>query len=219
MMAAQPEGFVTEGFRSLEVRWIARGRLKAAVAGWFARFPAEVDAREDIYLVWPQLRGLSVKVRGAAALEVKVYRGSPGVLEVPGRARARMESWQKWSFPCGPVSQSRAGQPGWQAVRKTRRISRFRLAGGQSPAWVPELGGGPGCAVELTEIHTRGQAWWSVGFEASGPASALTSQLEATAALIFGQAPPAGSEFGLDDSRSDAEWLRRWVGGGADAGA
>ena len=39
--------------------------------------------------------GLSVKVRGGRALEVKVYRGSPGILEVARRARGRMESWLK----------------------------------------------------------------------------------------------------------------------------
>ena len=39
-MTAEPsEGQVTEGFRSLEVRWIFPGRLETAVAGWFGRFP------------------------------------------------------------------------------------------------------------------------------------------------------------------------------------
>jgi hypothetical protein len=61
--------------------------------------PGRVESREDAYLLDPQLPGLSVKVRGGGALEVKVYRGSPGILAVAGRARGRMESWQKWSFP------------------------------------------------------------------------------------------------------------------------
>jgi hypothetical protein len=34
------------------------------VAGWFGRFLAESQSREDTYLVDPRLRGLSVKVRG-----------------------------------------------------------------------------------------------------------------------------------------------------------
>ena len=38
MAAAQPEGPVIEGVRSLEVRWIFPGQLEAAVAGWFGRF-------------------------------------------------------------------------------------------------------------------------------------------------------------------------------------
>jgi hypothetical protein len=57
------------------------------VARWFARFPATAQSRVDAYLVDPQLPGLSVKVRGGGALEVKAYRGSPGILEVAGRPR------------------------------------------------------------------------------------------------------------------------------------
>jgi hypothetical protein len=88
MTVEPPESPVTEGVRSLEVRWIFPGQMEAAVAGWFGRFPAQTESREDTYLLDPQLRGLSVKVRGGAALEVKVYRGSPGILEVAGRARS-----------------------------------------------------------------------------------------------------------------------------------
>ncbi len=51
MTAAQPVSPVTEGIRSLEVRWIFPGQLETAVAGWFARFPAELETREDTYLL------------------------------------------------------------------------------------------------------------------------------------------------------------------------
>jgi len=95
MTAEPPESLVTEGVRSLEVRWIFPGQLESAVAGWFGRFPTRVESREDTYLLDPQLPGLSVKVRGGGAPEVKAYRGSPGILEVPGRARGLPESWQK----------------------------------------------------------------------------------------------------------------------------
>jgi hypothetical protein len=60
--------------------------MEAAVARWFARFPATAQSRVDAYLLDPPLPGLSVKIRGGEALEVKAYRGSPGILEVPGRA-------------------------------------------------------------------------------------------------------------------------------------
>ena len=114
MTAEPPESPVTEAVRSLEVRWIFPGQLEAAVARWFARFPAAVESREDTYLMDPPLRGLSVKVRGGGALEVKVYRGGPGILEVAGRARGRMETWHKWSFPFSPL-----GQPHLRAVPVT----------------------------------------------------------------------------------------------------
>jgi len=198
---------VTEGVRSLEVRWIFPGQLEAAVVGWFERFPAEREAREDIYLVDPQLRGLSVKIRGGSALEVKVYRGSPGVLDVAGRARGRLEAWQKWSFPSGAAGPGSGEAADWGPVRKRRRISRFPMGSGPFQAHVPGPGEEPACAVELTEIRARGEAWWSLGFEATGPASVLRDGLEATAARVFAQALPGDMEFRLDDSRSYAEWL------------
>ena len=152
MTADPPESPVADGVRSLEVRWIFPGRLEAAVAGWFGRFPARTESREDTYLLDPRLRGLSVKIRGGGALEVKVYRGSPGILEVTGRARGRMQAWQKWSFPISPLRLESSDPAGWRPVRKRRRISRFSLASGPVVAGVPALGGEPGCAVELAEV-------------------------------------------------------------------
>ena len=73
--------------------------------------PGRDESRQDTYLLNPPLRGLSVKVRGGGALEVKAYRGSPGILEVPGRARGRLEAWQKWSFPFSPLRPG-SGDPG-----------------------------------------------------------------------------------------------------------
>jgi hypothetical protein len=207
MTAEPPESPVTEAVRSLEVRWIFPGQLEAAVAGWFGRFPAATESREDIYLLDPQLPGLSVKVRGGGALEVKAYRGSPGTLEVAGRARGRLQSWQKWSFPFSPLRQDSGDPAGWRPVRKRRRISRFSGASGPIVAPAPGPGRELRCEVELTEVRTRGQDWWTLGFEATGPADLLRSKLEATAALVFAQALPGGMEPGPDESRSYAEWL------------
>jgi hypothetical protein len=219
MTAAPRESPVTEAARSLEVRWIFPGPLEAAAAGWFGRYPARTESREDTYLLDPQLRGLSVKVRGGGALEVKVYRGSPGILEVAGRARGRMESWQKWSFPFGPPGQGRGDPAGWRSVRKRRRISWFSLASGRIVAQVPGPGRHPRCEVELTEVRTRGQDWWTLGFEATGPAALLRSVLQATAVLVFAQALPGSAEPGPDESRSYAEWLGQQPGPESDAGA
>ena len=217
MTAEPPESLVTEAVRSLEVRWIFPGQLEAAVAGWFGRFPAGTESREDTYLLDPQLRGLSVKVRGGVALEVKAYRGSPGILQVPGRASGRLESWQKWSFPFSLLSQDSDDLAGWRPVRKRRRISRFALASGPAAARAPGLGGEPGCEVELTEIRAHGQDWWTLGFEAKGPAHLLSSELQAAAALVFVQPLPGSVEPGPDKSRSYAEWLRRSPGADSSA--
>jgi hypothetical protein len=216
MTAEPPHGPVTEAVRSLEARWIFPGQLETAVARWFARFPATAESREDMYLLDPQLGGLSVKVRGGGALEVKVYRGSRGILQVPGRAYGRLGAWQKWSFPCGPLRADSAGPAGWQPVRKSRRISRFSRARGPAAARAPVPGGEPWCEVELTEVRTRGQDWWTLGLEATGPADLLHGELQATAALVFAQPLPAGVEPGLDHSRSYAEWLGQPPGAESD---
>jgi hypothetical protein len=214
MTAEPPESPVTEAAGSLEVRWIFPGQLTAAVAGWFGRFPARAESREDTYLLDPQLRGLSVKIRGGRALEVKAYRGSPGILEVAGGARGRLESCQKWSFPFRPPSGHSRDPPGWTPVRKRRRISRFSSASGQIVAPAAGLGQQSKCEVELTEVHVRGQDWWTLGFEASGPADLLRRELEASAVLVFAQALPGGVVPGPADSRSYAQWLGQRPGTG-----
>ena len=205
--AVPPGSSVIEGPRTLEVRWLLPGRLDAAVAGWFGRFPAETESREDSYLLNPDLRGLSVKVRAGRALEVKMYQGTAGLLEVPGHARGRIQAWQKWSFPVGPLSQDGDGPAGWTTIRKRRRISRFRLASDGIAAGVPRWASEPGCTVELTEVDARDQAWWSLGFEAAGPADLLRRALEGTAALVFARALPGGAELGPGNCRSYADWL------------
>jgi hypothetical protein len=54
-----------------------------------------------------------------------------------------------------------------------------------------------------------GRGWWTLGFEATGPTELLRSELQATVALVFAQAPPGGVEPSMDDSRSYAQWLRQ----------
>ena len=119
-----------------------------------------------------------MKVRGGAALEVKAYRGSPGILDVTGRARGHLVSWQKWSFPVSPLSQDGAAPAGWRPVLKGRRISQFSPTSGPTAARGPRLIHEPRCEVELTEVRTLGQYWWTLGFEATGPADLLRSELE-----------------------------------------
>ena len=111
-----PGPSVTGRLSTIEVRWILPGQLDAAIARWFGRFPAGLDSREDTYLIHPLLRGLAVKIRAGQMLEVKQYHGSPGILDAAGRARGRIESWRKWSFPFGPLGPDNAGPPSWVVV-------------------------------------------------------------------------------------------------------
>ena len=123
------------------------------------------------------------------------------------------------SHPFIPLGQASASPAGWRPVRKGRRITRFPLSSGQLEACGPEPGQQPRCEVELTEVRSSGQDWWTLGFEATGPAGLLRSELQATAALVFAQALPGGVEPGTDESRSYAEWLGQRPDAGSDAGA
>lgn len=61
--------------------------------------------------------------------------------------------------------------------------------------------------MELTEIRTSGQDWWSLALEATGRAGLLRSHLQATAAHVFAEALPGGVNPGPDHSRSYPQWL------------
>ena len=208
-LAGPPGTSVIGGVSTVEVRWILPGQLDAAIAGWFGRFPGWTESREDAYLIQPVLRGLSVKLRAGRELEVKLCHGCPGILDAAGRARGRLESWRKWSFPFGPLGPYDAGPSAWSVVHKRRRISRFRLASGRIMAGIPGPGTEPSCAVELTEVSSGSETWWSLGFEATGPADLLSSTLQGTAALVFARALPADVEFGMSHCQSYADWLSR----------
>ena len=203
-----PGDLVIGGTLSLEVRWILPGSPDAAVTEWFASFPSEVESREDAYFLDPDMDRLSVKIRASRLLEVKAFGGSPGILESGGRARAHMQYWRKWSVPFRPPSAGSCDPDGWKRVRKQRRTIQFSLTQGWITAPGGSRAGEPRCAVELTGIRVHHQDWWSLGLEATGPAESLRHGLEATAALVFAQAPPGGADLRIDDSRSYADWLR-----------
>jgi hypothetical protein len=209
-----------EGVPSLEVRWILPGRPDTAVAAWFGTSVPDIESREDAYLLRPGLGGLSVKVRAGRALEVKVFLGSPGILDLQGLARGRMQYWQKWSFPFRSFSQDIRDAGGWVPVRKRRRAIQFALAGGRVAPAVADArqpADQARCAVELTEVRMQHRDWWSLGLEATGPAGSLRTGLEATAAEVFTEALPERVELRMADSTSYAEWLRSRLGAEDDA--
>ena len=209
MTAEPPDSPVSEGVRSLEVRWIFPGQLTAAVARWFGRFPAEVESREDTYLLDPPLPGLSVKVRGGGALEVKVFRGSPGMLEV-GAVQRAAESC-RWSFPSAH-SASTALSPVAGGESARRRISRFSSASGRVVALAAGLSGRCAMGSPSPAACRTGGRWGSGG----QPRDLLRRPITT---LIPAQALPGGAQPGPDESSSYAQWLSLGPGAGSDAHA
>ena len=100
------------------MRWILPGQLDAAIAGWFGRFPAGLDSREDTYLIHPVLRGLAVKIRAGQMLEVKQYRGSPGILDAAAAPAAASSPGGSGRFRSGRSARTMPGHPaGWSCTR------------------------------------------------------------------------------------------------------
>ena len=209
-MTARAKGLEPGEPPTLEIRWIRPGEIDADMKERFGRLASMSESRVDDYLIHPDLKELSVKIRAGRALEVKVYRGLLDVLDIPGRARGLMELWQKWSFPLGAPSHADESAS-WQPVHKVRRIAYFavenrRLTGRVNP---PD---GLGCAVELTEVTMLGRNWWTLGFETSGPTDTVRDVVELTAAHVFAQATAEGFELTLEDSGSYSSWLRDQLG-------
>ena len=148
-----------------------------------------------------------MKIRADATFDVKAYQGSPGLLEVPGRARGRLDSWQKLSFPLGRESELASDAAAWRRVRKVRSISWLAMPGD----WLakPEgLEDRARCAVELTEIVMGGTTSWTLGFEASGPPEGRRDAVEAAAAFVFAEPLPGAIELRVEDSGPYTAWLR-----------
>jgi hypothetical protein len=97
------------------------------------------------------------------------------------------------------------GRGGGKSGSGAAQGDRFAVASGPIAAHTPARE--PRCEVELTEIRARGHDWWTLGFEATGPAHLLSSELQAAAALVFAQPMPGRVKPGPDESRSYREWL------------
>ena len=204
----RPGSLVAEAVGSLEVRWIFPGPLEAAVAGWFTRFLAGTEPREDIYLLDPQLRGLSVKIRGAAALEVKMYHGSPGIVEVARRARGP-GGMAEVVLPHQPAPPGQRHPAGWRPVGKRRRISRFMQPGGQIVTPATGLGHEPGArwnSPRSTWVARTGGRWAS---KRPAPPNCSAANSRPLSRSCSPRHCPVAWNPAWRDSRSYAQWLRQ----------
>ena len=177
---------------TLEIRWFARGPVPAPVVTWAdAAGLAPAEPRTDRYLV-ASTDALGLKVRDGR-VEAKGRTAQAGNLQA-GRAEARVQGWHKWVFWLEPAVPPVTD--GWVDVHKRRRLRRD--AG-------PD---GGACTLELTEVEVGGQAWWTVGLEATGPTDAVCrAALDASAErwLARADAPALRPE----DAAGYPAWLRR----------
>lgn len=195
------------GSRTLEVRWIHPGPVPGSMLAWLGPFDDLIEEREDRYLVDPPAPDLGVKIKGGVQLDLKVFRGSPGVLELPGGGKGRLEVWEKWTFPLDGNALPPAGASAWLALEKVRHRRSFRVAEGrvvERPVREAQL---PGCTVEVTEVTVDGEEWWTLGLEAVGRPESLHPELLATVAFVFREPSPDGVTLDRSTSMSYSGWL------------
>jgi hypothetical protein len=193
---------------SLEARWILPGAPGSGVREWFERFSYGRETREDTYLVFPPLDGLSLKFRAGKTLEVKCYLGTPGVLDLPESGLGRLESWRKWSFHDDILRATHRPASAWVTVRKSRRTVWFPLPARQTQ--VPEQSPAEtGCKAEFTEADVSGRPIWTIGLEATGSADRLLKAIQHAVMRLFAAPLPSEARFHLGNSWSYMEWLYR----------
>lgn len=195
------------GVRSLEVRWISRGRVPVTLIDRLGPFPIPIERRDDRYLVNPGVPELGVKIRDGIQLDLKVYRGSPGRLQVPN-GEGTLEGWEKWTFPMGEMTPAPDAE-GWVMLHKTRHRRTFDLtaAGLVERSVAGEVD--PGCTLELTEVDGGGDIWWTLAFEATGSPDTLEPSLRACVGLLLDRSLPDGIELRPEASMSYTRWLDR----------
>lgn len=201
-------------FPTVEARWFYPGPIPPDVLAWYhysERAPETQPTRIDYYLRLADHDDLSVKLR-TGRIEIKQRTEQYGVQPLHEHVHALVEGWCKWGFDIGDINHG-ASEPGdspsaWIAVRKTRRLRRYRLADNGDVIAIGGMEYAPqGCHIELAEIAIHEQNWWSLAFETFGPSEVLyTTFMRITQhALRDATAPPldAACSYGY------AQWMKQ----------
>ncbi|HLO50563.1 MAG TPA: hypothetical protein VK211_19255 [Kamptonema sp.] len=198
---------------SVELRWFYSGTLPKAIAEWFWQdslggYLSPPEEREDLYLLIPSCNYLGLKLR-QKGLEVKWRQAELGPVGFGNRWEGKAEKWLKWVCveTATPVPTDILATGVWVAVKKKRSQRLYQVAdGGLTPvpieAPIPQ-----GCSIEITQLSINGEAWWSLGFEAFGPDSALRENLKFVAGWASKSYP--GQKLTAEDSLGYPQWLNR----------
>ncbi|MBN1673540.1 MAG: hypothetical protein JXR37_21015 [Kiritimatiellae bacterium] len=182
--------------RTAEVRWFYPGAVPREIHAWLQRAGCTLEAkpaRTDHYLRLAD-EALGVKLR-EGRLELKQRVDSAGVISLHQRAAGLVERWRKWSFALADSVEALNAllRPAscWIAVNKERALCTVpppQTPREETPAPASPL---QGCNLELTAVRAGRNEWWSLGFEAFGPAETVLASLRrATTRLFTGDEPP-----------------------------
>ena len=195
---------------SAEVRWFFLGSIPEPTKTWFGTSEEQEEpTRTDSYVVFPGCSGTSVKVR-EGKFEIKALRSGPKCIEAVRGIFGKIESWVKWSVE---LSQSdlteESGKEGFDRldIAKTRWLRKYNVDGSISAEVSRASRPEQGCNVELTELMVRSASWWTIGFEAFGPAVRVNENLSSTVSTFFSKRLPPPCELLEANSMSYPAWF------------
>jgi hypothetical protein len=215
-------------FLTLEVRWFFAGPLEEAGPGieeWFrsrprragsgtppplAWAPAPPAWRQDRYLLVPGCDDMGIKWR-EGRFEIKGRASALGERRFAPGIEGVCERWIKWSYGGDRVAQrfSRLFQDGAIVPVEKRRLQRrFRFDdAGEATEVAPDQPRERGLDVELTRIRLpgRGEAHWSLAFEAFPDVEPTTGRFMPTVARFLEDCPAL--PLMADRSMSYPRWL------------
>ena len=200
-------------FPTVETRWFYPGAIPSDVLAWYhysERAPEAQPTRIDYYLRLTGHDDLGIKLR-EGRIEIKQRAREYGVEQLHECARGLVEGWHKWSFGVndigGGLNELTGPQPAWIAIRKARRLRRYRVTGDGDVFAITGTEFAPqACHVELAEVSIHDETWWSLAFEAFGLQADLhTTLIRVAQHTLRGSAVPD-----LDGAHSYgyAHWLK-----------
>ncbi len=201
-------------FISAETRWFFPGQVPEAMADWFACSSVEASSpeRTDDYLLLPGCSTAGVKLR-EGHFEVKAITGPSEVYSWSDDIAGKRDTWVKWSVKVSEprlLAELSAGDDAtWLPVVKQRDLRLVSLDGPTPGELQPNtIRLRNGCQFELTRIHlgsASSDPWWSLSFEAFGPAGSVMRNLGTAMHFVLADPPPV--PLPAANSMSYPQWL------------
>lgn len=197
-------------YTTIELRWFFPGFLPLAIVEWYeysAPTAETQDPRTDNYLNLFGTEKMSIKVR-EGRLEVKKRYRKVEFVKLHPNVTGHLENWRKWSVNLGEVEQPHpsASTGNWISVTKSRRLCTYQfLSGRWQPVSFDLAPFDNGCEIELTTLNVGSQTWWTVAFEAFGPADSNRAMLRSVSTQIFAALEPP--DLSTENSFGYPWWL------------
>jgi len=122
-------------------------------------------------------------------LEIKAQREAPREVHYPRGIVGRADAWIKFSLasPLVPKLETAIVSTGLSLVQvnKRRWLQRYSTDTGQPKLIAASDRPQEGCLCELTALEVGDRKFWTLGFEAFGPAEHVDEILTATASFVF----------------------------------